>query len=591
MFLKISAKKQSFFELSANYRDPSSLRRILSLLRIEDQCKTIIRTDCTIKIGTEEISCSNKTNSRLCVSCYDYINHMRECSNNYTLVEKTCSKLFFFSCEMTEDEKVNKEKHQEHFLGYSIIHLDKLKKINGDEGKEYTRSYVPECVLSRLSKSVRGYKYGNFNCDIVIDEQNFEIVGGNYFSQQNGITNCCAHAAIKTALRGYDSNFACDKINNAIIDFRSCSKEKKAAEIARMARGLTPTEMLTAIQKISNNSTNIKPLAPFLITAHDLPVTSFVETIYRAIESKLPVILLLRIPDNVAIANSFKGHAVSLVGHTFNQHNWCAYGSGYFSGKNIESFLSSYLWCDNYIVQDDNFGPAYHIPCSFLADYYEYGVTIEKFGLNIASQKELNNLSPNYPLAAIIVPPAGLENLTKNLYYYERIAVKLFVEQINRFGRKNRFIFSKEEKIKFDRYFYYIFKYKCDKPRVFITRTLLVSKREYIESSVKDIYNNNFLGEVKLTTAIEDLLPNYFWLTEISVPELYWVNKAKIGEIIVDFNAASSDQANIRLIRLPYFLAFYPQNDDEYYAVHITQTEPHQPNLKKTEGIIRQFSQ
>ena len=220
---------------------------------------------------------------------------------------------------------------------------------------------------------------------------------------------------------------------------------------------------------------------------------------------------------------------------------------------------------------------------------------MEKLGLNIASQKALNDLSQNYPLAAIIIPPAGLGKLTEKLYYAERIAVRYFVELLNKFGRNQEFQHNTPEQQElFDRYFYYIFKLKGNKPKVFIARTILTSKEEYLNSSVKDIYSTHTYGGFELTEAVDYVLSDYFWLTEISVPELYWVNEAKIGEIIIDSVKDSSEEAKpgagIQLLRLPYFLAMYPENGSEYYKVHLNnQASAHHPLLKKKEGIIRQY--
>ena len=319
-------------------------------MRMGKECKTIIQTNIEFDIEHDE-ACPRKVDScRRCNSCSRYITQMKETKGNVSLIRKSCSKMFFFSCDIEKDEQITKNDHEQYLLGFCVVHLDTLRKINGSQS-QYIGAYVPECVLKKLPKSIRGFKYGNLTCKVNFGEEEFEIENANYFSQQNGLTNCCAHAAIKTALRGYDESISCDTINDALIQYTEESRKKgssanKAMEVSRMAKGLTAEEILKAIELISQSSENIIPLSPILVTAHELPITSFMETIYRAVESKMPVILLLRIPDDLATASSYGGHAVSLVGHTFNKHNWCAYGSGYFSTKKSQNYLSSYLWCD-----------------------------------------------------------------------------------------------------------------------------------------------------------------------------------------------------------------------------------------------------
>lgn len=589
----IDATKQSFFELSEEFGDLSSLRRILSLLRNEKNCKSIVIEEFALN-GDNKYQCDKVgSKSRRCISCEDYIKDMQLHIEEYTLLGKRCLKMLFFSKEVANGDKVTRDKFQDSILGYAIVHIDELKLNHESSGKNIARRYVPECVLSCLSREVRGYKYGTLNSTVSLysgDEiEKFDIKGGNYFSQQNAITNCCAHASIKTTLRGYDEDISCSAINNALIRLQKVEKSKISEKIRRFSRGLNPQEILNAIEELSANSENIEKLSPFLITANDLPIASFVETIYRAIESKIPVILLLRIPKSIDMGNSFRGHTISIVGHTFNKHNWCAYGSGYFSNINKESYLSSYLWCDNYVVQDDNFGPAYQLPSSFLADYYDYGVTIEKMGLNIASQKELSGKSSHYPLSAIIVPPTELKEISLNIYHIENLAVEKFVQQIRHFAKKGKFDSIRKDKVKFDRYFYHVFMHQYDKPRNFIARTFIITKEEYINSASFDIYRKNIAVPegFSLDGIVYDNLPKYFWITEISVSELYWINEAKVAEILLDVNYEKLQHFEPILIRIPYFLAVY-ENVDKLFTFDLNdQDEVHQPIIRKKKGLVR----
>ncbi|NCC04713.1 MAG: hypothetical protein EOM37_11880 [Proteobacteria bacterium] len=576
----------SFFELSEKFGDISPFRRILSLLRIEKKCMTIVEVTTVLKNKNDFKCHCIIDDSRRCKSCQNYIKQVNQDGNLYKILEKKCTKMFFFSSVIKDPSIITDDDIENEFLGYCVIHSDTL---SDKKGKSYKREYVPESILTRLEENITGINYGNYNSYVYLENKKIKINKGVYFSQQNGMTNCCAHAAIKTAIRAYDDNVSCDEINKILIKSYGEKSEGAVQEILRLSKGLTPDEMLCAIEEYSNSSKDLPDISPFLVTAHDLPIASFIETIYRAIESKIPVILLLRIPDNLIAANSFGGHAVSLTGHTFNSHNWCAYGSGYFSVYNTERFLSSYIWCDNYIVQDDNFGPSYQLPCNFLADYYDYGVSIEKLGLNIASQKRLNKFHSNYPLAAIVMPPKIIKKITRKLYFVENIAARYFVEQIDFFAKNKELakIELDEHKILFNRFFYYIFKYNR-KSKVFITRSVLTSRKEYLNSSVKSLYDQEEVNKSQLTNLVFDTIPEYFWLTEISVPELYWINKAKVGEIIVDFERLGDKNGGISLIRLPYFLALYPKDEKEYFSFYLkNQLNAYYEILKKSEGIIR----
>ncbi|MBM9520221.1 hypothetical protein JWG39_10390 [Desulforhopalus vacuolatus] len=625
-YRNIDAKKESFFKLSEEYGSIASFRRILSLLRLnkmEKVCETIAIREANVSV--DGMFCKNKIDlSRQCNSCFRYIKQMRV-DHSPILKDKKCTKFFFLDIKIPNGKKIDKEEYKKNLIGYCIVHQDTLIQTNGGREKEEVRYYVPECILTGLVKD----QYGTFKDTVILDGNEFTIDRGIYFAQQNGYTNCCAHAAIKTALRGYDKDISCDAINNFLV--KDKPDIKKQAILSRVSKGLRIQEMITVIKGLSKKSDHIDELDPIQVSAHDLPITSFIETIYRAIESKIPVILLLRIPKKEGVGASFDGHAVSLIGHTFNENDWNAYGSGYFSDQNVQSFLSSYLWCDNYVIQDDNFGPAYQISCSFLADYYNYAVTLEKINLNISSNSASNKFTSDYPLAALIIPPKGLRKLTENLHEVERIAATFFVEQVNIFATDRLFTkLSVKNKELFDRYFYYIFKNNLgNRKRTFICRTILVSKNEYLSSKdIQNIYSDHIMcdSDVSLVEGLGCFLPDYFWLTEISVPELFWINHAKIGEIITDreeipdieeleynekkkdsilkseddlagqptqekkTNASLLESIGLRLIRLPYLVCLFPKGDDNYYPTYLSkQANPHQPMLEKKEGIIRQY--
>jgi len=596
-YRNIEAKDYSFFSLSSEFSDVASFRRILSLLRINENCETIAIRETNFDIDKRECGALLE-GSRKCRSCLNYITQM-DCDSARTLVTKKCVKFFFFDRPIPDGVKIDPNQFEEHLIGYCTVHTDTIKYKDGSTNDLY-RSYVPECVLIGLRKDIQGFKYGTFQDTVIIDGNQFNIKRGTYFSQQNGLTNFCAHAAIKTALRGYDIEISSESINTAL----SKKFPRRVSNIANMSKGLSIPEMSSAIIELSSKSSYIDELYPMEIDARKLSITQFIETVYRAIESKIPVILLFRIPNIYETVGGFRGHAISIIGHTFNINNWNAYGSGYFSDNSKISYLSSFLWCDNFVVQDDNFGPAYHLSCSFLADYFDYGVAVEK----LSSKKPSDNNQPTYPLSALILSPNDLREYTKELHNVEQIAASYFRDAVEKLGLHRVFkeLFNEQQMELFKRYFYYLFEYDIgNKQRVFISRTMLVSKKEHLKSeAVSTIFDNNIFHETDRPVAevVSDSLSDYFWLSEISVPELYWVNKHKIGEIIIDVDSTNSEEmpefsTNTapklikRLIRLPYFIAIFLKQKDEYlYSYLEHQTEPHHKILKKEEGLVRQFA-
>ncbi|HEC99378.1 MAG TPA: hypothetical protein ENN18_03230 [Proteobacteria bacterium] len=64
---------------------------------------------------------------------------------------------------------------------------------------------------------------------------------------------------------------------------------------------------------------------------------------------------------------------------------------------------------------------------------------------------------------------------------------------------------------------------------------------------------------------IKDSVPDDFWLVEVSVPELYPINKEKLGELIVDSHCKGTIQPSlVRLIHVPgLFIIPAPNGEEE----------------------------
>ena len=65
-----------------------------------------------------------------------------------------------------------------------------------------------------------------------------------------------------------------------------------------------------------------------------------------------------------------------------------------------------------------------------------------------------------------------------------------------------------------------------------VLRTILTDKKAY-EQHLREIHDpdGNTLEEA-LIREICDELPDYFWLTELTLPDLYTANKRKLGDVL-----------------------------------------------------------
>ena len=375
-------------------------------------------------------------------------------------------------------------------------------------------------------------------------------------------------------MKNYDKDLTSHKINQIL-------NERVGTKRNNVSHGLTIEELIYSVKAISSASEKIPKIEPIILSTGTLSIASFIESLHRAVESRLPVILLLRLPESTDFFAMSGGHAISLVGINTNNNNWCTYAGGYFARQEEIRHISNWLLCDYFIVQDDNFGPLYHLPVSFLSNYHEYSSASTKLSLNIPSGSMQIEEGNKFVLSAVIMVPEKTYDNAKLISNIEKISVKMFIDQIEKFGRSRDFKLNADQKKWFDLYFYHIFKYNSYR-RSFTTRTILISKNEYIASCDENILAQKLGDLANVEECLKDLLPDYFWLTEISTPELYLNHFSKAGEIVVSAKNDKSSQLQLLLIRLPFFMAFYDTEKGMYHPVTLDeQIKRYHPIVKK----------
>jgi len=445
--------------------------------------------------------------------------------------------MLFFNSNVTNEDGLRNQGDSS-LLGFCIVHNDIIK--NG-EGKQYLNAYVTEsCIQSPLK--FNAFILPPAEVYIKIADREFKLQT-NYFSQQNRITNCCAHAAIKMAIRGYYPQITAELINQKVPINHIERKGNK---------GLAPDEICKAIEGLSENGT-------YLLSSTDLASSSdFLRLVYLALESRLPVILLFNLQEKEI---GITGHAVTLIGHTFNEHNWSSYGlKGYFRGEDL-SYLPSSLWCDNLVVHDDNWGPYYLVTIRFLTDAADLSyilLAVEKAVEDVMASSlpvPIRFSFPIDPLSAIIVYPKHM-SFVKNGLLVEPWALAYLNNYVSK-------IVADNSVLKGDSFNQYFLDYQ--KEDNLILRTFCLSKKEYM----KFIDENLPLGDYR--DKIDNYLPDTFWLTEISIPELYWVNKKKVVEIITDPEMFNTSKENgVIFIRLPRLIGFLDK--DEAITINFEET-------------------
>ena len=174
-------------------------------------------------------------------------------------------------------------------------------------------------------------------------------VSGYLYAQQNGLTNVCAHVALRTAAARFHP--AGDMSYREMNTLAAAGHAK-----ARTEDGLTVQEMVQVLEAAGARCFQADYSEP---TANPPP---FQKYIYGSIESGYPAIVIFGTTD----ANSSL-HAVPVFGHTFNQDTWVPSADrSYFKVGEGTKYIPSDSWLSMFVGHDDNWGSNYCIPRHYL---------------------------------------------------------------------------------------------------------------------------------------------------------------------------------------------------------------------------------
>jgi len=414
------------------------------------------------------------------------------------------------------------------FIGYVIF------KINFFENGEIVSNVYESVIIP--SKYPNNYIHTKNTYELKICDYKFTIAGTLY-NQQNALTNVCAHATLKTLLSSlkYDTIISHEQINE-ILDIDHTNNTNNAGK----TKGLQSCQ----IEKVLG-AFQLRKYG-FSETPTKLPKSLiFQRYLYSSIESGQIALLgfRLRMKKQKNVDAKEPCHIVPVIGHTFNQDAWVPNADeSYFKiGKSI-SYFPSYSWTSSLIIHDDNFGSYYCIPWKYLEKEH-----VELF----------------YGIIS--------ENIVHDPIEIEPIGERMFQDIILEFTKLNinAHIWLKR-----------LCKYTL--ANHFVLRTLLLDKVTYIKSlkNSKDWENNN-ISKSAIETASE-LLPDRFWLIEISVPQLYATNKRKLAEIFIRNTNYTPKEENIDwstfiFARVPSFFVIYEGLPETKFSFYRNGIEDHIP--------------
>ncbi len=309
-------------------------------------------------------------------------------------------------------------------------------------------------------------------------------VSGLPFMQQDALASRCAHASLWIATSLVKSAFpkwtGCEvidynKVSAALSSWPPFSRRVPSG-------GLSAPEIMLALER-----SGYDPISYSFDTEAEKAKSD--HTVYRWVESGVPVILLLSLES--------ERHSVVVAGHTFDSEAWWPGARiDYFpSLAGADRWYSSSLWAPQYLVLDDNYGPGLAMTRGSLRTRsYAAIVPLPKSSQIYLPPEDAEVVAANMLLA--VGPPAMAEAMKKGTNSW----MKAMADSV-----------QPQAKVRF------------------VLRTFLTTARQFMDS-IDGLagYTDETRAQLKTLT-----LPDYVWLLEISVPSIYG-DKIKLGEVLLD---------------------------------------------------------
>lgn len=331
------------------------------------------------------------------------------------------------------------------------------------------------------------------------------------FIQQDGNFDCCAHVALRSMSQYLSSNWRGKVLG--MKDIVELAQSVPAAQRDAPTEGLSVTQIVTVIKKMNFD---------VLIYAYSGDPKDWQfwpdRVVYHYVESRLPVLL--------GIPTKNGGHALVVIGHTFDPDEWWPDAEqGYYKLQHSGGcYHCSTTWVCEFIVNDDNFGPYMTIP----KDYLRVVASEAHLLVVVPIPKEVNFKGED----AEIYAHASLSDI------FFRDAQKTFPLSSN--------------SMKWSKLFWRAY----DNEKI-VLRTLLMKseriKKDYLEGD----YPSQFKSLIKKTK-----LPSLVWLTEFSLPHLFSQHRKLLGQFITDSTTTPlfGEPADL-IVRLPGQLLVRDQKD------------------------------
>ncbi len=431
-------------------------------------------------------------------------------------VDSMVVRLSFFNAQVESKEKIENLTDSD-FIGYAIVKKDTFG------GKEKIRIFESLISYKRPNDDyIHGARIHKCRCYGKIYE-----IKGYIYCQQNNVSNVCAHVALKTVMSRFkDADLSYAEMNEIIgIDHTN----RKAG--GEDGGGMSIKEMETILE-----AAGIKTVSADYRYLPNKNRPPFQKYIYASIESGYPAIIVFETSSE----NGGGGyHAIPVFGHSFNENTWVPSAETSYFRVGKTKYIPSESWVSMYIGHDDNFGSNYSIPRHYLHTR--------------GKSRELSQCKkPRAPVAGRVAHVIATfpKSVKLSPVHAEIIGMNYLFELFNNHPVSNN-IWKRRLEI-------------YAKHSLIVIRPFLINKNQYIShlTRLKSWGGDNAFNKLEeYGSVIEKSLPDqYFWMIELSIPELFSANKRKIGEVLLRAEINMSDTMDFKsfsLARLPgYFIGF-----------------------------------
>ena len=400
------------------------------------------------------------------------------------------------------------------FLGYAIVkhYVVPPTVLVCPRGRDEFCVYESVVAASRHENNyIRGGP--TWTCRVAGREMRID---GYLYAQQNGITNSCAHVAVRTAAtRFLGADLSYRKMNQWVHEFRT------AASIPpkNPGDGLSNDEICHILRRVGAET--------FVgdYTGATTPTVPYERYLYGAIESGFPAILFFE-TEKQDKSGEVGCHTVPVFGHTFNEDAWVPDANlFYFPMRKATKALSSGTWLSMFVGHDDNAGSNYCIPQNYIEP------------IRMCTDGQSNRFRCKQQQGGVAYAIGTLPN-----------EIKVDPIEAEAIGADYLLAILKQVPGTFkgwtERWQKRLEGYHAS--QLLVLRTILLKGAQYAThlGAVHGWAGKPF--PKRLLDAFAPVAADWFWMVELSVPELFSANRRKIGEILIRADTAAGTQRDFK---------------------------------------------